>query len=94
MAEYSYLKLHWSFGVYDLHLTENKEGYLGLNDWDITAMKHFDLGIEPHHTDSDIVILRLEKGTKRVDVELTFTYHYWEGGSAVIKKVTKEVELK
>ena len=81
------------YGVYDLHLPDNKEGYLGLNDWDITAMKHFDLGIEPHETDSHTFVIRLKEGTKSADVEASFSYIYEKGKTATIKKVNQKVEF-
>ena len=82
------------YGVYDFHFAENKEGYLGLNNWDITAMTHFDLGIEPHETDSHTFIIPLAEGTKSVDIEATFSYLYEKDKSSLISKVTKKVDFK
>ena len=81
------------YAVYDLHFAENKEGYLGLDDWDITAMTHIDLGLEPGETDSQIFVVPLPKGTKSVDVEATYEYLYEEGVTATIQQVKKKVEF-
>ncbi len=82
------------YGVYDFHFAENKEGYLGLNNWDITAMTHFDLGIEPHETDSNTFVIPLKEGTKSAEVEAVFSYLYEPGKSAVINKATQKVDFK
>ncbi|MBI4844716.1 MAG: hypothetical protein HY809_10440 [Nitrospirae bacterium] len=81
------------YAVYDLHLPSNKEGYLGLNDWDITAMTHIDLGLEPLKTESYTNVLPLNEGTKSVTVEATFGYLYEDGHSSVIKSVSKKVDF-
>ena len=52
------------YAVYDFHFMENKEGYLGLNNWDITAMDHVNLGIEPMETDSQTFVIPLTENTK------------------------------
>ncbi len=80
------------YGVYDLHFADNKEGYLGLNNWDITAQNHVNLGLEPHKTESITKVLPLEIGTKSVTVEAAFNYLYEEGHSEVIKKATKKID--
>jgi hypothetical protein len=81
------------YAVYDLHFADNKEGYLGLNNWDITAQKHIDLGLEPHHTESVTEVLPLAVGTKSVTVEAAFNYLYEEGQSAVIKKASQKIDF-
>ncbi|MBI5049941.1 MAG: hypothetical protein HZC11_03475 [Nitrospirae bacterium] len=82
------------YGVYDLHFAENKEGYLSLNNWDITAMTHVDLGLEPKKTDSQTFIIPLSKDTKSVDVEATFSYIYAEDGKKTpIHKINKKIEF-
>ncbi len=81
------------YGVYDFHMPDNKEGYLGLNNWDITAMKHFDLGIEPHESDSHTFVIPLDKGTKSVKVEATFRYSYESGQTNIIEQVSKKVDF-
>lgn len=82
------------YAVYDLHFEHNKEGYLGLNDWDITAMDHIDLSLEPGKPDSQTFVIPLAEGTKSVDVEATFKYIYEEGKTATIHKATKRVDFK
>jgi hypothetical protein len=81
------------YEVYDFHFNHNKQGYLGLNDWDITAMDHVNLGLEPHETDSLTFVVPLEEGTKSVEVEAVFKYIYEKDKSAVINKTTKKVEF-
>ncbi len=81
------------YGVYDLHFKENKEGYLGLSNFDITAQKHYDLGIEPHETDSHTFVIPLKEGTKSVNVEAAFSYIYEKSHTATIKKVSQKVEF-
>ncbi len=81
------------YAVYDLHFEHNKEGWIGLNDWDITAMDHIDLGLEPGEVDSNTFVIPLKKGTKSVDVEATFSYIYEEGQKTVIHTVNKKVEF-
>ncbi len=82
------------YGVYDFHFAENKEGYLGLNNWDITAMTHFDLGIEPHETDSNTFVIPLNENTKSAEIEAAFSYVYEKGKSVVISKTTQKVDFK
>jgi hypothetical protein len=81
------------YGVYDLHFPDNKQGYLGLNDWDITAMKHIDLGLEPHEVHSYTNVVPLTEKTKSVTVEAAFNYLYEKGDSAVIKTVSKKIDF-
>ena len=81
------------YAIYDVHLPDNKEGYLGMNNYDITAQHHIDLGLEPHHTESITDVLPLPVGTKSVTVEATFNYLYEEDVSAVIKKETKTIDF-
>ncbi len=81
------------YGVYDVHMSTNKEGYLGLNDWDITAMTHIDLGLEPRQTESFTCVVPLNEGTKSVTVEAAFSYLYEDGNSAVIKSVSSKVDF-
>jgi len=79
--------------VYDFHFAENKEGYLGLNDWDITAMDHVKTGIEPKKTDSEIFVIPLTEGTKSVDVEASFSYIYEPGKTVTVHKVNQKVNF-
>ncbi|MDO8281113.1 MAG: hypothetical protein Q7U10_00560 [Thermodesulfovibrionia bacterium] len=83
------------FAIYDLHLPQNKEGYLGLNDWDITAMTHFDLGLEPRETESYTFVVPVNEGIKSVTVDASYSYLYEEvpGKSAVLKSVTNKVDF-
>lgn len=81
------------FEVYDLHLPGNKGGYLGFDDWDITAMTHINNGIEPLEADAETFVALLNEDTKSADIEVSFIYRYEEGGSAVISKVNKKVEF-
>jgi len=81
------------YAVYDFHFPENKEGYLGLNNWDITAMDRVDLGIEPGDTDSVTYVVPLTENTKSVNVEAAFIYIYEKGKTATIHKVNKKVEF-
>jgi hypothetical protein len=82
------------YAVYDLHFAENKEGYIGLNDWDITAMDHVDLGIKPKETDSQTFVIPLSEDTKSVNIEAAFSYIYEEGNTATIHTVTEKVDFK
>jgi hypothetical protein len=81
------------FEVYDLHMPTDKEGWMGLNDWDITAMTHVNLGLEPNHTESYTNVVPLAPGTTSVTVEAAYSYLYEEGVSAVIKSVSKTVNF-
>ncbi|MDP3296741.1 MAG: hypothetical protein Q8N09_03980 [Thermodesulfovibrionia bacterium] len=80
--------------VYDFYFAENKEGYLGLNNWDITAMKRIKRGIAPLETDSEVYVIPLTEDTKSVEVEAAFSSLYEPGKSAVINKVTKKIDFK
>ena len=81
------------YEVYDLHLPQNKDGWLGFDDWDITAMTHINLGLEPFETDSHTFVVPLNANTKAVDVEASFIFQYEEGKSAPWKTVTKKVKF-
>jgi len=81
------------YEVYDLHLPDNKDGWLGFDDWDITAMTHINKGIKPLKTDSETYVALLNEDTKSVDIEASFIFLYEEGGSVVISKVNKKVEF-
>lgn len=81
------------FEVYDLHLPDNKEGYLGLNDWDITAMSHVYDALEPFQTESLTKVVPLTEGTKSVTIEATFRYIYNKDMSADITSASKKIEF-
>lgn len=81
------------YEVYDLHLPDNKDGWMGFDDWDLTAMTHINLGLEPFETDSKTFVVPLKKDTTVADIEASFIFHYEEGDSAVISKVNKKVEF-
>jgi hypothetical protein len=82
------------YGAYNLHLPDNREGYLGLNDWDITAMNRVNLGIDPGDTDSNTYVLPLNEDTTSIVVEAVFKYLYEEGVSSVIHKESRNIELE
>ncbi len=81
------------FEVYDLHMPDDKDGWMGLDDWDITAMSHVDLGLNPKHTESYTNVVPLAIGTKSVTVEAAYSYIYEEGESAVIKSESTTVDF-
>lgn len=80
-----------SYEVHDLHLPNNKDGWLGFDDWDITAMTHINMGIKPLETDSLTRVVPLKADTKSVNVEAAFIFIYEEGESAVLKKASKDI---
>ncbi|MBI4653732.1 MAG: hypothetical protein HY752_01865 [Nitrospirae bacterium] len=80
--------------IYDFHFAENKEGYLGMNNWDITAMKRIKSGIAPLETDSVVYVIPLTEATKSINVEASFLSLYEPGKTATIHKVNKKVEFK
>lgn len=82
------------YGVYNLHLPQNREGYLGLNDWDITAMSSLNLGIDPGDTDSNTYVAPLNENTTSVVIDVVFKYLYEEGVSAVIHKESRKIEFE
>ncbi|RJQ55036.1 MAG: hypothetical protein C4526_04365 [Nitrospiraceae bacterium] len=82
-----------NYEVYDLHLPSNKEGWMGFNDWDLTAMTHINLGLEPLKTDSLTFVVPLKADTKSATVEATYKFIYEEGDTADWKKVSKKVEF-
>jgi hypothetical protein len=82
------------YAAYNLHLPNNSEGYLGLNDWDITAMNRIDLGIDPGDTDSNTYVLPLMEDTTSIVIEAVFKYLYEEGVETVIHKETKKIEFE
>ncbi len=82
------------YALYDLHYPEyNKEGYLGLNDWDITAMYRTNFGVEPFEEDVQKFVIPLPAGTKAADIEASFRFIYEKGKEAVWNKATKRVEF-
>jgi len=84
-----------SYEVHDLHLPSNKDGWMGFDDWDLTAMTHItDLALEPFQKDSMLRVIPLEKDTKSVTVEAAYLFIYEEGDEGVIKKATKMIEFK
>lgn len=70
-----------------------KEGYLGLNNWDITAMDHVYDALEPGQTDSFTFAIPLTADTKSATVEATFKYIYDKDSTASISTVSKKVEF-
>jgi hypothetical protein len=81
------------YAVYDFHFAHNKDGYIGLDHWDITAMDHIDLGLEPGKTDSLTFVVLLNEDTKSVEIEVAFKYVYEPGQTAVIHKETKKIDF-
>jgi hypothetical protein len=81
------------YEVYDLHLPSNKPGWMGFDDWDLTAMTHINLGLEPLETDSLTFVVPLKEDTKSADIEATYKFIYEEGDSADWKKVSKRIEF-
>lgn len=82
------------YEVFDLHLPQNREGWMGFDDWDITAMTHINLGLEPLQTDSLTFVVPLNIDTKSATAEATYKFIYEEGDSAVWKTVSKKIEFK
>ena len=81
------------FAVYDLHMPSDKDGWMGLDDWDITAMTHIDLGLEPKHTESYTNVVPMAIGTKSATVEAAYSYIYEDGVTAIIKTVSSTVDF-
>lgn len=82
------------YEVYDLHLPTNKPGYLGFDDWDLTAMTHIDeLALKPFQTDSMTRVVPLKEDTTSVDVEAAYIFIYEEGNEGVLKKETKTIKF-
>jgi hypothetical protein len=81
------------YEVENLHFAHNKEGYLGLAHWDITAMDQIDLGIKPLETDSLTHIIPLPEHTTSVDIEATFKFIYEEGHIVDIHREVKKVSF-
>ncbi|RJQ23030.1 MAG: hypothetical protein C4560_01510 [Nitrospiraceae bacterium] len=82
-----------NYEVFDLHLPSNKEGWMGFDDWDLTAMTHINLGLEPLQTDSLTFVVPLKENTKSATIEATYKFTYEEGDSANWKTVSKKVEF-
>lgn len=81
------------YEVRNLHFEHNKEGYLGLNHWDITAMDQVNLGIKPHETDSLSFVIPLPEDTSSVDIEAVFNFIYEKDHSEIIHRKIKKVEF-
>ena len=82
------------YTVYDQHLPDNKDGWMGFDDWDLTAMTHItDFALEPFKTDSILRVIPLKKDTKSVTVEAAYLFIYEEGDEGVIKKATKKIDF-
>jgi hypothetical protein len=81
------------YEVLNLHFPHNKEGYLGLSHWDITATDQVDLGIKPHETDSLTHVIQLPEHTISVDIEALFKFIYEEGHIVDIHREVKKVEF-
>lgn len=79
--------------LYDLHLPQNKEGWMGFNDWDLTAMTHINLGLEPLETDSLTFVVPLKAGTKSVDIEAAYRFIYEGNDTAVWQSASKKIEF-
>lgn len=82
------------YEVHNLHFMHNKEGYLGLNYWDITAMDHVNLGIKPHETDTLSAMVPLPKDTESVNVDAVFRFLYEVGHEAVIHREAEKITIK
>jgi hypothetical protein len=82
------------YEVHDLHLPSNKDGYLGFDDWDLTAMTHITvLALEPFKSDSVFRVVPLKEDTKSVSVEAAYLFIYEEGDEGVIKKEVKTIDF-
>ncbi|MBI4697747.1 MAG: hypothetical protein HY758_02210 [Nitrospirae bacterium] len=81
------------YEVYDFHFEHNKEGYLGLNNWDITAMDHIYDALEPGQPESFTYVVPLAAGTKSVTIEATYRYVYDKDLKADIQQASKKVEF-
>ena len=81
------------YEVFDQHLPSNKDGWMGFDDWDLTAMTHINLGLEPFQTDAITRVLPLKEDTKSVTVEAAFIFIYEEGQESVIKKEVKTIDF-
>jgi hypothetical protein len=81
------------YEVYDLHLPSNKKGYEGFDDWDLTAMTHINLGLEPLTADSLTFVVPLKENTKSAEIEATYKFIYEGNESADWKKATKKIEF-
>ena len=81
------------YNVYDQHLPSNKDGWLGFDDWDLTAMTHINLSLEPLETDTRKFVVPLNADTTSATIEASFIFDYEEGDSAVIDTVSKKIEF-
>ncbi len=81
------------YAIYDLHFENQPDGFMGLNEWDITKMTRFNEGIGPGEIDSKTFIIPLPEGTKSVDIEASFRFLYEEDEAAIWKSVTKKIEF-
>lgn len=66
---------------------------MGFDDWDLTAMTHVNLGLEPLETDSLTFVVPLNADTKSAEVEATFKFIYDANDTQEWKKVSKKVEF-
>lgn len=81
------------YEVHDLHLPQNKDGWMGFDDWDLTAMTHINLGLKPFQTDSLTFVVPLKADTKSAEVEATYKFIYEENDMQDWKKVSKKVDF-
>ena len=82
------------YEVNDFHFPHNKEGWLGLNNWDITAMDHVYDALEPGQPETLTFVVPLTETTKSVTIEAAFKYIYDKDSSAEIQRVSKNLEFK
>jgi hypothetical protein len=81
------------YEVFDQHLPSNKDGWMGFDDWDLTAMTQINLGLEPFQKDSMTRVIPLKEDTTSVTVEAAFIFIYEEGDEGILKKATKKIDF-
>lgn len=81
------------YAVYDQHLPSNKDGWMGFDDWDLTAMTHINLGLEPLTEESQTYVVPMNADTTSVNIEASFIFEYEPGNSAVIETASKKIDF-
>ena len=79
------------YTVNDLYFKGGKQ--VAMAEWDITAVKHFDLGLKSNVPDINTFIVPIKTDTPSAVVEVSVVYLYDREETFTVKKVSQKVMM-
>jgi hypothetical protein len=91
---------NWNLWFEQIPVNDPTSGFTGkgkwveLRQWDITAAKNINLGLEPEQTDEETHIILVDENTKEVTIEATFLFEHEPDHWETVKKATRTIKFE